>query len=110
MVAKPHLLPSHICANYLLPQKADPICIRFAVGGDCIHYKGAVSTPTGDLTTFKIIINSTISTDDTRFMCMDIKAFYLKTPMNRFEYMRIPVKDIPLVIMELHDLAPLVDN
>ena len=30
--------------------------------------------------------------------------------MDRYEYMRIPAKDIPADIMEQYDLAPLVHN
>jgi len=41
---------------------------------------------------------------------MDIKDFYLNTPMRRFEYMRIPVKVIPQCIMDQYELWPLVHN
>ena len=38
--------------------------------------------------TVKILLNSVISTKGARFMTIDIKDFYLNTPMARFEYMR----------------------
>ena len=41
---------------------------------------------------------------------MDIKDFYLNNPMEVFEYMRIPVKDIPAIIMEQYKLQGLVHN
>jgi hypothetical protein len=41
-------------------------------------------------------------------MTVDIKDFYLNTPMDRYEYMKIPVKDIPRCIMQQYNLAPLV--
>ena len=41
-----------------------------------------------------------ISTPDARFMTMDIKDFYLNNPTEWYEYMLIPVKDIPRCIME----------
>jgi hypothetical protein len=77
----------HIIANYR-PQKTDPYRIRFTVGGDRLDYKGPTSTPTAEIATAKILFNSTISTPDARFFTMDLKDFYLGTPMNRFEYMR----------------------
>jgi hypothetical protein len=38
-------------------------------------------------------------------MCLDIKDFYLNTPMSRSEYMRIPVASIPTTIMSHYNLA-----
>ena len=32
-------------------------------------------------------------------MCIDLKDFYLGTPMNRYEYMWIKMSDIPQDIM-----------
>ena len=43
-------------------------------------------------------------------MCMDIKDFYLNNDMSRYEYMRIPINQIPQRIMALYKLAPLVHN
>jgi hypothetical protein len=56
----------------------------------------------------KILLNSVLSTTDAKFMTADITDFYLNTPMPRYEYMRIPTKDIPQTIMEQYNLAPLV--
>ena len=44
------------------------------------YYPGEVSTPTAYLTTSELLFNSTISTLDDRFMCMDIRYFYFATP------------------------------
>jgi hypothetical protein len=43
-------------------------------------------------------------------MTMDLKDFYLNTPMARYEYMRIPISAIPECIMIQYNLAPLVHN
>jgi hypothetical protein len=43
------------------------------VGGDMLDYSGDVATSTADITTFKILINSTLSTEDAAMMMMDIK-------------------------------------
>jgi hypothetical protein len=94
----------------LKPHKADPYRIRFTVGGDKIIYHGKVSTPTADLPTVKLHLNSVVSTPGARYMTIDIKDFYLGTPMEQYEYMWIPVKHIPANIMEQYKLADLIHN
>jgi hypothetical protein len=59
------------------------------VGGDRLDYSGDVATSTADITTFKILINSTLSTEDASMMMMDIKNYYLSTPLPRFEYIKM---------------------
>jgi hypothetical protein len=59
------------------------------VGGDRLDYSGDVATATEDITTFKILINGTLSAVDAAMMMMDIKNYYLGTPFPRFEYMRM---------------------
>jgi hypothetical protein len=90
------------------PQKEEPNRTRLTVGGNLIDYPGDVSTPTADTTTAKMVINSTISTPNAKFMCADIKDFYLGTPMERYEYMRLPMALIPQEIVDEYDLTPLV--
>jgi hypothetical protein len=84
--------------------------IRFTVGGNRIDYKGKVSTPTANLETIKILLNSTVSTLNAKMLTANIESFYVGTPMDCYEYMRIPAKDIPADIMEQYNLAPLVHN
>ena len=48
-----------------------------------IDYSGEVSTPTSDLTTIKLHVNSAISDVKSRYMCMNIKCFYLNNQMDR---------------------------
>jgi Reverse transcriptase (RNA-dependent DNA polymerase) len=43
-------------------------------------------------------------------MTLDIKDFYLNTPMERYEYMCIPMDIIPDAIMEQYNLQALVHN
>ena len=43
-------------------------------------------------------------------MTIDIKDYYLVTPMNRYEYMKIPVKHIPEDIMLQYNLTNLIVN
>jgi len=76
----------HIVAN-LCPEKDDPYRIRLTVGGNRINFPGDCGTPTADLITVKILLNSVISTKTAKCMTIDIKDFYLNTPMNHLEFM-----------------------
>jgi hypothetical protein len=82
---------------------------RLTVGGNLIDYPGDVSTKTAGLTAVKMLLNSVVSTPDAKFMCMDVKNFYLNTPMARFEYMRMNISLIPQEIITKYKLADLVD-
>ena len=78
------------------PEKIDkPNMTRLVAGGDRVHYPGDAGTPTADLLTVKLLPNSIISTPNAKFMTMDIKDFYLNTPMARYEYMRLRLSDMP---------------
>jgi hypothetical protein len=59
------------------------------VGGARLDYSGNVTTSTADITSFKILINSTLSTENAAMMMMDIKNYYLGTPLPRFKYMKM---------------------
>jgi hypothetical protein len=80
------------------------------VGGNLIQYPGDVSTRSADLTTSKCLWNSTISTEGPKYMCLDVNKFYLGTPRDSFEYMRIPTKLIPQEIIDHYNLLPLVSD
>ena len=69
------------------PQKEEQHRTRLTVGGDRIDYPGTKATPTADLTTAKLLINSTISTPDVIFLGIDLSNIYLNTPMPNHEYM-----------------------
>jgi hypothetical protein len=55
------------------PHKKEKERVTLMVGGNRLYYSGNVTTSTADITTFKILINSTISTKDAAMMIMDIK-------------------------------------
>lgn len=56
-----NLSPRHL---HLSPQKANPGCIRWTVGGHKIDYSYDVSTKTADLTTAKLLVNRLLSTKE----------------------------------------------
>jgi len=92
------------------PEKENPRRVRLTLGGDKVDYPGKVSTHTADTTTCKIMFNSVISTPGARFMTGDLKDFYLGTPMDRPEFVAIPVELIPKEIMDRYNLWPKVKN
>ena len=90
------------------PQKVQPRRVRHVVGGDRIDYPGDTRTKTSTVENVKILINSVLSTPGARMMCMDLKDFYLNTPMERKEYIRVHLSQIPKEIMDLYNLWDLV--
>ncbi len=91
------------------PNKAEEERTRFTVSRDKINYRGNCATPTGDLTLFKIMLKSVISTPG-GFMSLDIKSFYLNTPMSRYEYVRIKINNVPEEIIKQYNLCEKVDS
>jgi hypothetical protein len=92
------------------PNKAVKKRVRLPVGRDRIQYDGDLATPTAGLTTVKLHLNSTISTPGARYSTLDIKDFYLGTPMAAYKYMHIPIAMIPQVIIDQYHLLPLIHN
>jgi hypothetical protein len=68
---------------------------------------GDVAISTADITTFKILINSTLSTEEAAMMMMDIKNYYLGTPMPRFEYTKMLLYRFPEEIIQKYNLNAL---
>ena len=61
----------------------------------------SIITPTADIITAKIIFKSVLlSTKNAKFMCIDISNFYLNNPMNRYDYMKLPLDIIPEEIIQ----------
>jgi hypothetical protein len=66
------------------PHKQEKERVWLTVGGDRLNYSGDVATSTADITTLKILINSTLSTEDAAMMMMDINKYYLGTRCHGF--------------------------
>ncbi len=87
------------------PEKKDkPNRTRLVTGNDRVNYPGDAGTPTADLLTVKLLLNSIISTPGAKFFTMDIKYFYLNMRMKRFEYMRLKLADMPDDVIEQYQL------
>ena len=92
------------------PLKSEEWRIRLVVGGDKLEYEFDSGSPTTDLTKTKILLNSTISDakDGARFLTLDLKDIFLHTPMERPEYMKVPIRYFPADIIKKYNLDNLV--
>ena len=75
-----------------------------ATGGNLIDYPGDVSTPTSYLTTMKLHFNRAISDVKSRYMCMDVKDFYLNNMMDSAEYIMIQIAMVPREFLDKYNL------
>jgi hypothetical protein len=92
-----------IVCNYK-PNKKEKERVRLTVGGDILDYSGNVTTLTADITTLKLLINSTLSTADAAMMMMEINNYCLGTPLPRFEYMKKLLSRFPEEIVQKYNL------
>jgi hypothetical protein len=108
-----HDIPAHkqkeICHTMVVcevrPDKDDPNCTRITIGGSRICFPGDVGTNTASLELFNLLLNSVLSRKGARFSTIDLKNFYLDTPMPEPEYVRIKLSDIPVEFIEEYKLA-----
>ena len=60
--------------------------------------------------TVKMHLNSVISTKGARYCTIDLKDFYLNTPMDRPEFMRMKISDLPAEFVQAYNLDKLADH
>ena len=92
------------------PQNEDPHRIQNTAGGNLINHLGKLTTRTADITTSKLHWNSVLSTQNVKYMCLDLKSFYLSAPLDRYEYMRIPIGMFPTWTVQYNLLNKVVVN
>ena len=91
------------------PQKEETNQTRLTMGGDNINTPMDCRTPTSNLLTVKILLNSIISTPDAKFLGLDLKDFYLNTPMERPEFLQMKIDTFPEDVIEHYKLQEKVD-
>lgn len=112
----PSKIPQGRTATYarfvcdIRPHKAEKTRTRITVGGNLISYPGSVTSKTADLITTKLLWNSVLSTPNAKYMTMDIKNYYLNTPLDRYEYIRFPLALIPEEIIDAYNLRDIARN
>eukprot|EP00957_Ditylum_brightwellii_P199641 15219360-Ditylum_brightwellii.AAC.1 len=78
--------------------------MHITIAGNHIIFTGEVSTPTASLKLVKLTINSVLSRPNARFCSFDVSNFYLGTPMERPEYIKIKLTDITQEFMDKYNL------
>ena len=91
------------------PQKEETNRTRFTMGGANINIPMDCGTPTASLLTVKLLLNSIISTPGAKFLGLDLKDFYLNTPMKRPEFLRMKIDTFPEDVIEHYKLQEKVD-
>jgi hypothetical protein len=112
-------IPSHRCREItyskvvckVQPEMGDDAnCTRITIGGNNIAYPGDVGTPTVSIELIKLLVNSVLSQCNARLATMDLKNFYLNTPLDRPEYVRIKLADIPQEFIDKYKLNKIACN
>jgi hypothetical protein len=89
--------------------KKDKYRTRITMGRNLVNYSGDCGTPTANLSTVKLLINSIISTPNAKFITLNLKDFYLMTPMERYEYFHMKLELFSQDIINKYDLENKVD-
>ena len=89
--------------------------VRGTAGGDRSHYPFDVSAKTADMEMVKLLVQGAASDRKRdpncgKFSTMDIKDFYLAAPMDRPEYIRVKIGDIPTEIVDEYGFSAFVEE
>jgi hypothetical protein len=79
------------------------------MGGNLVNYPDGCSTPTADLLTLKLMLKSIISTPNPTFMTINLKDFYLLTPMSQYKYLRMKLELFSQDVFNEHGLKNKAD-
>jgi hypothetical protein len=92
------------------PLKSEKYRVRLTVGGDRLEYAKDAGSPAASLLETKLILNSTIldAHDNAKFLCADLKDFFLATPMEVPEFMRVKYKYFPTDVKKRYNINTLV--
>ena len=80
------------------------------MGGDKVNCDEDCRMPTADMMLVKILLNSTISTEGACFMSCDVKNFYINTPLDHSEFVKIKNDNIPQEIIDKYEVRSMVCN
>ena len=113
-----HEVPAHkkiTYANFVCDirhLKDEPYRVRLVVGGDKLPYDDDAGSPAASILETKLLINSVISgaKQGARFLSMDLKDFFLASPMPEPEFMKIHRRYIPEDIIIKYNLEQKFDN
>jgi hypothetical protein len=93
------------------PEKGDDANLtHITIGKNNIVYTGDVGTPTSSIELVKLLVNSVLSQRNARFATVDLKNFYLNTPLDWSEFVCIKLVDIPQEFIDEYKLNKLAHN
>jgi len=69
-----------------------------------------VSIPAVEMMMVKMHLNSVILTKGAQFCMIDLKCFYLITQMERPEYIRMKLKDLPQEFVDVYNLTKIAED
>ena len=90
------------------PQKPDPHRIHITVGGRKISVDYKIGTPTADLSTAKILINSTLSTRGAQWAVFYLMNMHLNTELHDYENLCVHTSQIPEEFIQEYNLQQYV--
>ena len=102
-------------ANFITdirPLKDETHRVRMTVGGDRLDFEDDTSSPAVSLLDTKIMLNSVISDahKGARYCTADIVNFYLNNPMQKYRYMKIPLRYITQDIMDEYNIQAIASH
>jgi hypothetical protein len=99
-----------VTLSLTIVHKKFPNHICITVGGNLINCPFELTTHTTDMVSSKLLWNSTISTKGAHFSGANIKNMYLDTPLDWYEYMKMPLSLFSQDINEHYGLLNKVVN
>jgi hypothetical protein len=84
--------------------------VRICVGGDKTHYTGDKSAHVAAMASVKILLNDVVSSPGAKFATIDIVDFYLMTPLDRLEYVKIAASKVPAQTIAEFNLDQYIDS
>ena len=114
-----HEVPSHktvTYANFVCdyhPLKSEPFRVRMTVGGDKLSYDDDTGSSTASILETRLLANSVISDHkkhNSRFCAIDLKDFFLNTPMEKPEYIRIHKKYFSPSFIQAYELQDKISH
>ena len=78
--------------------------IRATYGSDKGDFVGDTSAFVAEFVSVKMLINAGLSEKEAKLAFVDIKNYFLNSPLAIFEYMRVPIKYLPQHMIEKYNL------
>ena len=84
--------------------------MHIIIMGNQICYPGDMGTNTSSLELVKLVINIVLSLQGAKFACFDVANFYLGTPLDHPEYVKIKLADMPQEFIDEYNLTQYEHN